>query len=271
MKRVDGRSPVELREIGIEPGFIKTAYGSALIRFGGTRVLCTASVEEKLPPFLRGQHMGWLTAEYAMLPASTGQRKQRDGIKRDGRGVEIGRLIGRSLRQALDLHRLGERSITIDCDVLEADGGTRTAAITGGFVALCLAIARLIKEGKLRESPIIHQVAAVSAGVVGGLPMLDLCYREDSIADSDMNIVMNERFRFIELQGTGEGQAFSLQELGQLLLEIEGHGARRAIAMLGNHDVGDVPPLGILVVKFVAVDEYHHIRVLFECSAFSQV
>lgn len=221
MQRLDGRSPTDLREIHIEPGFISTAYGSALIRFGGTRVLCTASVEEKLPPFLKGQQMGWLTAEYAMLPASTGQRKQRDGIRRDGRGVEIGRLIGRSLRQALDLHRLGERSITIDCDVLEADGGTRTAAITGGFVALCLAVDRLIREGKLKESPITHQVAAVSAGVVGGLPMLDLCYKEDSMADSDMNIVMNERFRFIELQGTGEGQAFSIQELGQLLSQAQ--------------------------------------------------
>ncbi len=217
MKRVDGRGVEALRPVTIEPGFVKTAAGSCLISFGDTRVLCTASVEESVPPFLKGRHMGWLTAEYAMLPASTGSRKQRDGVKRDGRGVEIGRLIGRSLRQALDLTRLGERSITIDCDVIQADGGTRTAAITGGFVALCLAIEGLIKQGKLKESPIIHQVAAISCGVIADIPMLDLCYREDSMADTDMNVVMNERFRFIELQGTGEGRAFSADELGQML------------------------------------------------------
>ncbi len=199
------------------PGFIKTAAGSCLISFGGTRVLCTASVEEGVPPFLKGRGMGWLTAEYAMLPASTGKRKQRDGLKKDGRGVEIGRLIGRSLRQALDMTRLGERSITIDCDVMEADGGTRTASITGGFVALCLAVEGLIKQGLLKESPIIHQVAALSCGVVAGLPLLDLCYQEDSMADTDMNIVMNEQSRFIELQGTGEGRAFTLDELGAML------------------------------------------------------
>ena len=217
MKRLDGRSPDQLREVRMFPGFIRTAAGSCLIEFGGTRVLCTASVEESVPPFLRGRAMGWLTAEYAMLPASTGSRKQRDGIKKDGRGVEIGRLIGRALRQAVDLHRLGERSITIDCDVLEADGGTRTAAITGGFVALCLAVASLMEQGKLRESPIAHQVAAVSCGMVAGLPMLDLCYKEDSMAETDMNIVMNERAQFIELQGTGEGAAFSLEQLGRML------------------------------------------------------
>ena len=217
MKRLDGRQPDMLREVHMQPGFISTAAGSCLIAFGGTRVLCTASVEDNVPPFLRGSGMGWLTAEYAMLPASTGRRKQRDGIKKDGRGVEIGRLIGRSLRQAVDLSRLGPRTITIDCDVLEADGGTRTAAITGGFVALCQAVDGLIRRGALKESPIAHQVAAVSCGVVAGLPILDLCYREDSMADADMNVVMNEQFRFIELQGTGEERAFSLAELGQLL------------------------------------------------------
>ena len=175
-----------------------------------------------MPSFLRGSGMGWLTAEYAMLPASTGTRKKRDGIKKDGRGVEIGRLIGRALRQAVDLPRLGPRTITIDCDVLEADGGTRTASITGGFVALCQAIDGLIQKGALKESPIAHQVAAVSCGVVAGLPMLDLCCREDSMADADINIVMNEQFRFIELQGTGEGRAFSLAELGQLLSLAQG-------------------------------------------------
>lgn len=217
MKRIDGRTPDALRPVTLEPGFVKTAVGSCLVSFGGTRVICTASVEENVPPFLRGRYSGWLTAEYAMLPASTGSRKQRDGVKKDGRGVEIGRLIGRALRQAVDLTRLGERTITIDCDVLEADGGTRTAAITGGFVALCQAVYGLMEKGLLRESPIIHQVAAVSCGLVAGIPLLDLCYREDSMAQTDMNIVMNEQFRFIELQGTGEGSAFSLQQLGQLL------------------------------------------------------
>ena len=217
MQRLDGRDPGQLREVTILPGFIKTAAGSCLISFGGTRVLCTASVEDSVPPFLKGRGMGWLTAEYAMLPASTGRRKQRDGLKKDGRGVEIGRLIGRSLRQALDMTRLGERSITIDCDVLEADGGTRTASVTGGFVALCFAIDGLIKQGLLKESPIIHQAAALSCGVIAGIPMLDLCYQEDSIADTDMNIVMNEQSRFIELQGTGEGHAFSFEELSRML------------------------------------------------------
>ncbi len=217
MQRLDGRAPGQLREVVMLPGFIKTAAGSCLISFGGTRVLCTASVEEGVPPFLKGRGSGWLTAEYAMLPASTGKRKQRDGIKKDGRGVEIGRLIGRSLRQALDMTRLGERSITIDCDVLEADGGTRTASVTGGFVALCLAVDGLIKQGLLKESPIIHQVAALSCGVIAGIAMLDLCYREDSMADTDMNIVMNEQSRFIELQGTGEGRAFSLDDLSRML------------------------------------------------------
>ena len=222
MKRLDGRAIDTLRAIQMQTGFISTAAGSCLIAFGGTRVLCTASVEEGVPPFLRGSGMGWLTAEYAMLPASTGTRKRRDGVKKDGRGVEIGRLIGRALRQAVDLSRLGPPTITIDCDVLEADGGTRTAAITGGFVALCQAIDGLIQRGALKESPIAHQVAAVSCGVVAGMPMLDLCYREDSMADADMNIVMNEQFRFIELQGTGEERAFSLAELGQLLSLAQG-------------------------------------------------
>jgi len=215
--RKDGRAPSEPREHRITVDFVSTAYGSCLIETGGTRVICTASVEESVPPFLNGKHCGWLTAEYAMLPASTGRRKQRDGLKKDGRGVEISRLIGRALRQAVDRERLGERTITIDCDVLEADGGTRTAAITGGFVALACAVARLIREGKLKESPIIHQIAAVSAGVVEGTPCLDLCYVEDSSADTDMNFVMNECGEFIELQGTGEGRAFSRKELDTLL------------------------------------------------------
>ena len=217
MSRPDNRKPNELRPCEITPDFVRTADGSCLIRCGGTRVICTASVEESVPPFLKGKNLGWLTAEYAMLPASTGRRKARDGVKKDGRGVEISRLIGRALRQAVDRRFLGERTITIDCDVLEADGGTRTASITGGFVALCCAIDQLIRQGKLAESPIVHQIAAVSAGIVEDEPCLDLCYLEDSAAQTDMNFVMDETGAFIELQGTGEGRAFTRAELGQLL------------------------------------------------------
>ena len=217
MTRHDGRTPNELRPCEMQVGFVGTADGSCLIRCGGTRVICTASVDESVPPFLRGKGMGWVTAEYAMLPASTGRRKARDGVKKDGRSVEISRLIGRALRQAVDRRFLGERTITIDCDVLEADGDTRTASITGGFVALCMAVDKLMKQGKLKESPIIHQIAAVSAGVVEDTPCMDLCYVEDSAAQTDMNFVMNEQGAFIELQGTGEGRAFSRSELNQLL------------------------------------------------------
>ena len=214
--RADGRKPDEKRPISIETDFVRTAYGSCLIATGNTRVICTASVEETVPPFLRDKGQGWITAEYAMLPASTTERKKRDGIKKDGRSVEIQRLIGRSLRQAVDLKALGERTITLDCDVLEADGGTRTASITGAMVALTCAVDRLIREKKLLASPIVHQVAAISAGIVDDVPCLDLCYREDSGAQVDMNIVMNEQKEFIELQGTGEGRAFSHDEMEML-------------------------------------------------------
>ena len=217
MIRIDGRTPEMARPITIETNFVRTAAGSCLIATGNTRVICTASVEEGVPPFLRGKNQGWVTAEYAMLPASTGQRKKRDGIKKDGRSVEIQRLIGRSLRQAIDLTKLGERTITLDCDVLEADGGTRTASITGAMVALTLAIDKLVSEGKLLQSPIIHQVAAVSVGVVDNVPCCDLCYVEDSSAQVDMNLVMNEAGEFIEIQGTGEGRSFSRAELNALL------------------------------------------------------
>ena len=217
MPRPDNRKPNELRPCDITPDFVRTADGSCLIRCGGTRVICTASVEESVPPFLKGKSLGWLTAEYSMLPASTGRRKARDGVKKDGRGVEISRLIGRALRQAVDRRFLGERTITIDCDVLEADGGTRTASITGGFVALCCAVDKLIQQGKLKESPIVHQIAAVSAGIVEDVPCLDLCYLEDSAAQTDMNFVMDETGAFVELQGTGEGRAFSRAELNAIL------------------------------------------------------
>ena len=217
MERKDGRACDMPRAHTITVDFVSTAAGSCLIETGGTRVICTASVEEGVPPFLKGKNAGWLTAEYSMLPASTGRRKARDGVKKDGRGVEISRLIGRALRQAVDRRFLGERTITIDCDVLEADGGTRTASITGGFVALVCAVDKLIRQGKLKESPIVHQIAAVSAGIVDDVPCLDLCYLEDSAAQTDMNFVMDETGAFVELQGTGEGRAFSRGELSEIL------------------------------------------------------
>ena len=215
------RAANEMRMVRILPDYTEMAAGSALICCGRTRVICTASVQEGVPPFLRGRGQGWLTAEYAMLPGATPQRKARDGVKKDGRGVEIQRLIGRSLRAACDLTRLGERTIYIDCDVIQADGGTRTASITGAFVALCIAVDKLMREGKLTDSPIIRQVAAVSAGVVDDVCTLDLEYAQDSRAQVDMNIVMTldgkgER-GFVEVQGTGEGRAYTRAELDQLL------------------------------------------------------
>ncbi len=221
MRRIDGRNAEELRPVNIQIDYVGTAVGSCLISVGGTRVICTASAEEGVPPFLRGTGRGWLTAEYAMLPASTGTRKARDGLRKDGRGVEIGRMIGRSIRQALDLKLLGETTITIDCDVLEADGGTRTASVTGGFVALCLAVDRLLREGRLGQSPVVRQVAAVSAGIVDSVPCLDLCAQEDRNAQVDMNAVLCERGDFIELQGTGERRPFSRQEHDSLIALLQ--------------------------------------------------
>ena len=188
-----------------------------MISVGNTKVICTASVEEGVPPFLRDMNQGWVTAEYAMLPASTNTRKKRDGIKQDGRGVEIQRLIGRSLRQAVNLQLLGPRTVTLDCDVLQADGGTRTASVTGAFVALTLAVHKLMQSGILAVNPIVSQIAAVSVGIAGNEALLDLCYSEDSGAQADMNLVMNQLGDFIELQGTGEGRAFSDRELRTLL------------------------------------------------------
>ena len=217
MARFDQRLNNQPRPCNIITNFMETADGSCLISTGKTRVICTASVEEGVPPFRRNTGLGWVTAEYAMLPASTGRRKQRDGIKKDGRSVEIQRLIGRSLRQAVDMSKLGERTITLDCDVLQADGGTRTASITGAYVALVLAVNKLMQNGLIEENPIIGQVAAISAGIVNDQPMLDLCYIEDSNAQTDMNLVMNQRGEFIELQGTGEGRAFTNLELNSIL------------------------------------------------------
>jgi len=218
-RRPAGRAANELRPVSIEPGFVRTATGSALISCGGTRVICTASVQESVPRWMAGQGRGWMTAEYGMLPASTGDRKQRDVSKGrpDGRTVEIQRLIGRSLRGVADLDALGERTIYVDCDVLEADGGTRCASITGGYVALALACRRLVEEGKLTRSPLTGSIAAVSCGIVDGTPMLDLDYPEDSTAEVDANVVMTGDGGLVEVQATAERTPLSRAHLDDLL------------------------------------------------------
>jgi ribonuclease PH len=218
--RNDGRTPDELREITITPGFVRTATGSALIEAGGTRVICTASVNEDVPRWMMGQGRGWVTAEYSMLPASTGDRKQRDVSKGrpDGRTVEIQRLIGRSLRGIVDFKALGERTVWIDCDVLEADGGTRCAAITGGYVALELALRRVMAEGKLDRLPLTQSVAAVSSGMVDGRALLDLDYSEDSRAEVDANVVMTGDGGLVEVQATAERTPLSRASLDDLLV-----------------------------------------------------
>jgi ribonuclease PH len=217
--RPDQRRPDQLRAVHIEPNYLATAEGSALIEAGNTRVLCTATVEEGVPQFLRGSGKGWITAEYSMLPRATVTRTPREVTRGrpSGRTHEIQRLIGRSLRAVVDMDKLGERSVLIDCDVLQADGGTRTAAITGAYVALAIAIGRLVRFGTLRVSPLRDHVAATSAGIVGGTPMLDLCYEEDSQADVDMNLVMTGSGRFVEVQATAEKVAFDDERLATLL------------------------------------------------------
>jgi ribonuclease PH len=217
--RSDGRSPEDLREVNIVTGFVKTATGSALIEAGGTRVICTASVDEEVPRWMAGQGKGWVTAEYGMLPASTGERKRRDVSKGrpDGRTVEIQRLIGRSLRGVVDFQALGERTVWIDCDVLEADGGTRCAAITGGYVALELAMRRLVDDGKLPAVPLTQSVAAVSCGIVDGRALLDLDYSEDSTAEVDANVVMTGDGGLVEVQATAERTPLSRASLDELL------------------------------------------------------
>jgi tRNA nucleotidyltransferase len=214
-----GRSADSLRPVVITPDFLPHADGSALICCGNTKVICTASISEDVPPFLRGSGRGWITAEYGMLPASTQTRMKREAAagKQSGRTQEIQRLIGRSLRAAADLGKLGERQILIDCDVIQADGGTRTASVTGAFVALKRAVQKLLDNGTLSENPITGSVAAVSAGIVGGVPLLDLDYPEDSGCDSDVNIVMLNVEKIIEIQGTAEGAAFGTDELMQLI------------------------------------------------------
>src|SRR5574341_161887 len=215
--RVDGRKADEFRKIKITRNYIKTAEGSALIEMGDTRVICTATVENSVPPFLRGKGTGWVTAEYAMLPRSSGQRIQRERGKVGGRTHEIQRLIGRSLRSVVDLGALGERSVLIDCDVVQADGGTRTASITGAYLALVDAVRHMKKQGMITSMPVKDYLAAVSIGIIDGTPMLDLCYVEDSAASVDMNLVMTGTGKIVEVQGTAEGDPFSKAELGKLL------------------------------------------------------
>lgn len=217
--RPSRRRPDELRALRLTRGYTRHAEGSVLVEFGDTRVLCNASIEEGVPPFLRGKGSGWVTAEYGMLPRSTGERTPREAArgKQGGRTLEIQRLIGRSLRAALDRSLLGERTVTLDCDVIQADGGTRTASITGAWVALADACAGLLRSGAIAADPMITQIAAVSVGILQGVPILDLDYAEDSSAHTDMNLVMDAEGRFIEVQGTAEGTAFSRQELDRLL------------------------------------------------------
>ena len=217
--RPSGRAPDALRAVTIERHYTRHAEGSVLIGIGDTRVLCTASVEERIPPWLRGKGEGWVTAEYGMLPRATSERSQREAARggQGGRTMEIQRLIGRSLRACVDRVALGERVITLDCDVLQADGGTRTAAITGAYVALVDAVNVLMQRGALKRNPIHGAIAAVSVGVYQGVPVLDLDYAEDSNCDTDMNVVMNDGGGFIELQGTAEGHAFRRDELDTLL------------------------------------------------------
>ncbi|RLA49126.1 MAG: ribonuclease PH [Gammaproteobacteria bacterium] len=225
MQRPSGRTPAQLRDISITRNFTCHAEGSVLVCFGDTKVICTASAEKGVPRFMRGQGRGWVTAEYGMLPRSTGTRMGREASrgKQGGRTVEIQRLIGRSLRAALDLSMLGENTITIDCDVIQADGGTRTAAITGACVALVDAIGYLQREKVLQGEPLLQMIASVSVGIYQGVPVLDLDYPEDSAADTDMNVIMGESGGFIEVQGTAEGAPFAREELdGMLDLAAEG-------------------------------------------------
>ena len=232
MSRPSGRGPAEMRPVSFTPRFAKHAEGSVLVEFGDTQVLCTASVEDTVPGFLRGKGQGWVTAEYGMLPRSTHTRTAREAArgKQSGRTQEIQRLIGRSLRAVIDLRALAERTITLDCDVLQADGGTRTASITGGYVALAQACDRLVRQGRIPGNPLHGQVAAVSVGIVAGEPVLDLDYQEDSQAETDMNVVMRNGGAFVEVQGTAEGHAFRRHELDAMLALAES-GIERLFAL----------------------------------------
>jgi ribonuclease PH len=227
--RPSGRTPQQLRTIRFKRRYVKHAEGSVLVEFGDTRVICTATVEDRIPRWLKGNGRGWITAEYGMLPRSTGDRMVREATqgRQGGRTFEIQRLIGRSLRAVVDLAALGERTITIDCDVIQADGGTRTASITGGYVALVDAVDDLLKKNLLHKNPIYGQVASVSVGIYQGIPIVDLDYAEDSNAETDMNIVMNDAGAFVEIQGTAEGHAFRMDELTTML-----HLAKNGITQL---------------------------------------
>ena len=219
MTRPDGRQPNELRPLTFERDYTEMSAGSVLVSFGKTRVLCTASIDEDVPRWMKGSGKGWVTAEYSMLPGSSPERVDREAAKgkQSGRTVEIQRLIGRSLRAACDMKALGERQVVVDCDVLQADGGTRTASISGAYVALSLAVRKLMAAGKLAENPVLHGVAAVSVGICGGAALLDLCYTEDASAAVDFNLVMNSDGEFIELQGTGEEATFTDTQLAEML------------------------------------------------------
>ncbi|MDV6340916.1 ribonuclease PH [Nitrosomonas sp. Is35] len=235
MTRSHHRTAAQIRPVKITRRYIKHADGSVLIECGDTKVICTASISEQIPPFLKGQGQGWLTAEYGMLPGSTHSRMQREAAKgkQTGRTMEIQRLIGRALRAAVDLKKLGERTIQIDCDVIQADGGTRTASITGAFVALHDAIQKLLDQKLIEATPIIDHVAAISVGIFEGTPVLDLDYVEDSACDTDMNVVMTGRLHLIEVQGTAEGNAFSRTELNTML-DMAQHGIEELIAIQRN-------------------------------------
>ncbi|SCZ85568.1 ribonuclease PH [Nitrosomonas mobilis] len=219
ISRCNDRAPAQLRPVKLTRGYTRYAAGSVLIEYGETKVLCQASILEKIPSFLKDKEQGWLTAEYGMLPCSTGERMQREAVKgnQSGRTMEIQRLIGRALRAVVDLGKLGERTLQIDCDVIQADGGTRTASITGAFVALCDAVQLLLTQGAIQSNPVLDYVAATSVGLVNGCPLLDLDYAEDSSCDTDMNVVMTGTGGLIEIQGTAEGQAFSRQQLDAML------------------------------------------------------
>jgi len=226
--RPDGRDANVLRPLTIEPNIIRYAEGSALIKAGNTHVICTASVEQSVPPFLKGTDSGWVTSEYSMLPRSTHTRNNRDSAKGriNARSQEIQRLIGRSLRSIIDLNKLGERSIILDCDVIQADGGTRTASITGSFVALNIAINDLLSKQIINENPINDQVAAISVGIIEGKPLLDLCYDEDSNAEVDMNVVMTGSGNLVEIQGTAEGKPFSIEDMN-ILVDLAKNGINK--------------------------------------------
>ncbi len=230
--RPSNRTPLQLRPVKITRRYTKHADGAVLIECGDTRVLCTASIDEKVPSFLRGKGQGWLTAEYGMLPCSTGERMQREAAKgkQSGRTMEIQRLIGRALRSVVDLGKLGERTIQIDCDVIQADGGTRTASITGAFVALHDAVEKLLQRQLLKTTPILDHVAAVSVGIYAGVPVLDLDYPEDSSCDTDMNVVMTGGLGLVEVQGTAEGVTFDRQELNAML-DLAQQGIQQLIAL----------------------------------------